>query len=36
VGQVVGMLKKMQSTKEIMEELVSEYIEILKFAPKYL
>lgn len=33
VGQVVGMLNKIQSVKEIMDELVNDYMEILKKAP---
>jgi enoyl-[acyl-carrier protein] reductase II len=36
VGQVIGMLNKRQSAKEIISELVSEYTAILKRAPQLL
>lgn len=36
VGQIAGMLKKRQSAKEIIDELVNEYTAILKRAPSLL
>jgi enoyl-[acyl-carrier protein] reductase II len=36
VGQVSGLLNKRQSVQEIMDELVSEYTELLRNAPKLL
>jgi enoyl-[acyl-carrier protein] reductase II len=36
VGQVIGMLNKRQSVKEIVDELVSEYTAILKRAPELI
>jgi enoyl-[acyl-carrier protein] reductase II len=36
VGQIVGMLKKRQSAKEIVDELVEEYTAILKGVPNLL
>jgi enoyl-[acyl-carrier protein] reductase II len=36
VGQIVGMLRKRQSAKEIINELVGEYTAILKGAPQLL
>ncbi len=36
VGQIVGMLRKRQSAKEIVDELVDECAKILKGAPEFL
>lgn len=36
VGQIVGILNKKQSTKEIMEELIGEYKSILSKTPQYI
>lgn len=36
VGQVVGMLNKIQSVNEVMTELIDEYTQILKKASQYL
>ncbi|MBV7276675.1 nitronate monooxygenase [Clostridiaceae bacterium UIB06] len=36
VGQIVGILNKKQSTKEIMEELIGEYKSILSNASQYI
>jgi enoyl-[acyl-carrier protein] reductase II len=36
VGQIVGILNKKQSTKEIMEELIGEYKSILSKASQYI
>lgn len=36
VGQIVGMLNKIQSVQEVMTELIDEYTQILKKASQYL